>query len=78
MLGAFAQFERSLILERQREGIALAKAEGKGRKRALSPAQAEQLRVLASKGVTKASLAESFGLSREPVYAYLRQASECQ
>jgi DNA invertase Pin-like site-specific DNA recombinase len=80
MLGAFAQFERSLILDRQREGIAAAKAEGKykGRKRALSPAQAKDLRVLASKGVTKASLAESFGLSRESVYAYLRQASECK
>ncbi len=40
MLSAFAQFERSLIKERQREGIALAKAKGnvyKGRKPALSP-----------------------------------------
>jgi DNA invertase Pin-like site-specific DNA recombinase len=39
MLSAFAQFERSLIKERQREGIALAKAKGtvyKGRKPALS------------------------------------------
>ena len=72
MLGAFAQFERSLILERQREG------KYKGRKRALTPAQAEELRVLASRGISKASLAESFGLSRESVYAYLRQASERQ
>ena len=80
MLGAVAQFESSLILERQREGIALAKVEGKykGRKRALSPAQAKELRGLASTGVSKASLAESFGLSRESVYAYLRQASECK
>jgi DNA invertase Pin-like site-specific DNA recombinase len=40
MLSAFAQFERSLIKERQREGIALAKAKGtvyKGRKPALNP-----------------------------------------
>jgi len=39
MLSAFAQFERSLIKERQREGIALAKAKGtvyKGRKPALN------------------------------------------
>ena len=43
MLGAVAEFERSMILERQREGIALAKAAGKykGRKAALSQAQAE-------------------------------------
>ena len=41
MLGAFAEFERELIRERQREGIAIAKAKGvyKGRKRALTPEQ---------------------------------------
>ena len=74
VMGACAQFERSMILERQREGIALAKAAGKykGRKRALSPAQAKELRELAAKGVSKSSLAESFGLSRESVYTYLR------
>jgi DNA invertase Pin-like site-specific DNA recombinase len=76
VMGACAQFERAMILERQREGIALAKAAGKykGRKRSLSPAQARELRELANKGVSKAALAESFGLSRESVYAYLRQA----
>jgi DNA invertase Pin-like site-specific DNA recombinase len=46
MLGAFAQFERALILERQREGIAIARAAGKytGRKRVLSAVQAAELR----------------------------------
>jgi DNA invertase Pin-like site-specific DNA recombinase len=75
MLGAFAEFERALILERQREGIALARAAGKyrGRKRVLSPAQAAQLRELAAKGTTKAALAEFFGISRESVYSYLRE-----
>ena len=47
VMGACAQFERAMILARQREGIALAKAQGKyrGRKRALSPAQAKELRL---------------------------------
>ena len=46
MLGAVAEFERSLIEERQREGIAIAKAKGiyKGRKPSLTPDQAEDLR----------------------------------
>ena len=46
VMGAFAEFERALIRERQREGIALAKQRGayRGRKKALSPEQAAQLR----------------------------------
>jgi DNA invertase Pin-like site-specific DNA recombinase len=46
-MGAFAEFERALIHERQREGIALAKQRGvyKGRKKALSAAAVTQLRV---------------------------------
>ncbi len=47
ILSAFAQFERSLIKERQREGIALAKAKGtvyKGRKPALNTERIAQLR----------------------------------
>src|SRR3954466_1258239 len=46
VMGAFAEFERALINERQREGIALAKQRGayKGRKKALSAAAVIQLR----------------------------------
>ena len=46
VMGAFAEFERALIGERQREGIALAKQRGayRGRKKSLSPEQAAQLR----------------------------------
>ena len=46
VMGAFAEFERALIHERQREGIALAKQRGayRGRKKSLSPEQAAQLR----------------------------------
>jgi DNA invertase Pin-like site-specific DNA recombinase len=46
VMGAFAQFEKELIRERQREGIAIAKQEGKysGRKPSLTPARAAELR----------------------------------
>jgi DNA invertase Pin-like site-specific DNA recombinase len=46
VMGAFAEFERALIRERQIEGIALAKRRGayRGRKKALSPTQASDLR----------------------------------
>ncbi|MGF0316753.1 recombinase family protein [Nocardia fluminea] len=77
MMGAFAEFERSLILERQREGIAAAKARGayKGRKPALAAEQITQLRARAAAGEAKSKLANDFGISRETVYAYLRAAS---
>ena len=74
LLGAFAEFERSLLLERQREGIAIAKARGayKGRKPSLTQDQAVQLRARAQAGEKKAVLAREFGISRETLYAYLR------
>ncbi|MGY2033399.1 recombinase family protein [Nocardia gipuzkoensis] len=74
VMGAFAEFERALILERQREGIAAAKARGAytGRKPALTAEQATQLRVRAAGGESKAALAKEFGVSRETVYSYLR------
>ena len=74
MLAAFGQFERDLIRERQREGIAIAKANGvyKGRKKALSPAEVNELREQAYAGIPKADLARAYGISRETVYQYLR------
>jgi DNA invertase Pin-like site-specific DNA recombinase len=74
LLGSFAQFERSLIRERQKEGIALAKQRGAytGRKRALSAEQAAQLKTRAAAGESKSALAEQFNISRESVYTYLR------
>jgi DNA invertase Pin-like site-specific DNA recombinase len=76
VMGAFAEFERSLIRERQREGIDLAKKRGayRGRKRSLSEAQVSQLVQRASSGAAKATLAREFGVSRETVYQYLRAA----
>jgi DNA invertase Pin-like site-specific DNA recombinase len=74
MIGAFAEFERALIRERQREGIALAKQRGvyRGRKKSLDPEQADQLLRRATAGEPKALLAREFGISRETVYQYLR------
>lgn len=75
IMGAFAEFERSLIRERQREGIALAKKKGvyKGRKKALSDDEIKLLVSRAKDGENKSKLAKEFGISRETVYQYLRQ-----
>lgn len=77
VMGAFAEFERALIKERQREGIAAAKARGayRGRRRSLSEAQVIELRARAAAGEPKAALAKAFGISRETVYQYLRAAA---
>jgi DNA invertase Pin-like site-specific DNA recombinase len=77
VLAGIAKFERALILERQREGIAIAKAKGvyKGRKKALTPEQATELVECARSGMPKAELARSYGISRETLYQYVR-ASE--
>lgn len=74
MLGAVAEFERSLIKERQREGIAIAKAKGiyKGRKPSLTQEQAEELRRRVNTGETKAVIARDLNISRETLYSYLR------
>ncbi len=55
LLGAVAQLERSLIRERQREGIEIAKTKGvyKGRARKLSPEQVDQVRLLVASGVPR-------------------------
>jgi DNA invertase Pin-like site-specific DNA recombinase len=75
VLGAIGQFERDLIKERQREGIALAKQRGayRGRKKALSDERATELRRRAGAGEKKARLARHFSISRETLYQYLRQ-----
>ena len=74
VMGAFAEFERALIRERQREGIALARQRGayRGRKKALAPEQVAELRQRAAAGEKKAQLAREFGISRETLYQYLR------
>lgn len=80
VLGAVAQFERDLIRERQREGIALAKQRGvyRGRSRKLSADRVTELRSRATAGEKKARLAREFGISRETLYQYLRELEKAE
>jgi DNA invertase Pin-like site-specific DNA recombinase len=73
VMGAFAQFERELIRERQREGIAIAKREGKygGRKPSLTSERAAELHRRVAAGDSKAALAREFGISRDTLYRYV-------
>lgn len=73
MLGAVAEFERSLIRERQLEGIAIAKSKGvyKGRKQSLTADQVAELRQRIAAGESKADLARQYKISRASVYNYI-------
>ena len=70
MLGAFAQFERTMIRKRQAEGIAKAKAKGvySQRKRSVNPEKKKQL---FEDGMTKAAIAKHLNISRMSVYRSL-------
>lgn len=72
VMGAFAEFERALLKERQREGIAIAKKAGvyRGRKPSLAPERIAELRARVAAGEKKAALAREFGISRETLYQY--------
>lgn len=76
MLSAFSQFERSMIKERQREGIAIAKSKGiyKGGKAKLNQEQLTMLREkVAAEGVNKSKLAKELGITRETLYQYIKR-----
>lgn len=74
IIGAVAEFERALIRERQREGIAIAKANGvyKGRKPSLNGEQKAEIRRLHDGGETVAALARTYSVSRNLIYNALR------
>ena len=72
LLGAVAEFERGLMLERQREGIA--KAIGAGRYTGRQPTarrQAAEVRRLKAEGVRPADIARRLGIGRASVYRIL-------
>ena len=75
LLGSVAEFERSIIRERQAEGIAKAKARGvyKGRAKVLNEEQVVQAREWVSEGVPKAEVARRFGIGRTTLYKFLTQ-----
>ena len=80
MFGAFAEFERTMMLERQRVGIEAAKAEGRytGRKpKAMN--QREQIKSLAAEGITKGDRVGPFSdISERIVFRALAQAIKGQ
>lgn len=77
LIGAVAEFERSLIKERQREGIANAKKRGDvrfGAKAKLTVEQVAEIRKRVERGEQKADLATEYGISRQTLYASLKRA----
>jgi DNA invertase Pin-like site-specific DNA recombinase len=75
VMGAVAEFERSIIRERQAEGIRIAKQKGvyKGRRVSITNDQAEEVRQKVAAGIPKARIAREYKCSRETLYKYLRQ-----
>ncbi len=78
VLGSVAQFEREMMLERQREGIAKAKAEGKYKKprQKAQKFTAAQVKKMQDQGLTMAGIARELGVTRQALYKKLgeRQA----
>src|SRR5262244_1631314 len=75
MLGAFAEFERTLIKERVVAGLVAARARGHigGRRPKLSPAQHRQVHHLKQGGMTITEIAKTLQCSRHTIYAVLAQ-----
>jgi DNA invertase Pin-like site-specific DNA recombinase len=74
VIGAIAEFERQIMLERQREGIAKAKAEGKYKGQApTARRQADKIIALARGGKTKQAIADELKINIGSVFAFLRK-----
>jgi DNA invertase Pin-like site-specific DNA recombinase len=75
MIGAVAAFERQLLLERQAEGIAIAKRKGKylGRK-STAMAKAEEALSLMNSGLSKSEAARTLNISKSSIYRIIRNA----
>lgn len=73
VLASVAQFEREMMLERQREGIAKAKGEGryKGRK-PTARAKAEDVKALAAQGLSMGAIAAQLGIGKGSVHRALK------
>jgi DNA invertase Pin-like site-specific DNA recombinase len=72
VMGAIAQFERKMMLERQREGIAKAKADGryKGRK-PTARAKSTEIRSLSAEGVSLSEIARRLNIGKASVHRAL-------
>ena len=71
MLGGIYQFERAMILERQREGIAIAKQVGKYKGKPINQNLHEQIRLKFAEGMNKMQIAKTLGCARATVYKAL-------
>ena len=79
VLGGIAEFEREMLLERQREGIAKAKAEGRYRgRKPTARAKTAEVCKLAAEGRRASAIASQLGISRASVYRCLRSADDRQ
>jgi DNA invertase Pin-like site-specific DNA recombinase len=79
ILAAVAQWEREMMLERQREGVAKAKAEGKYKGRAPTVArQADRIKAMVASGEKPAHVARKLGVARSSVYRALGARQERQ
>ena len=72
VMGAFAEFERALIREQQREGVAIAKKKGtyKGRRKALTDEKVGELKTRIANGEPKFLIAKDLNISRTSLYNY--------
>jgi DNA invertase Pin-like site-specific DNA recombinase len=73
ILSSFAQFERAIAKERQREGIAIAKSKGvyKGGTKKLSPEQVADIKQRVAAGIPRARIAKDLGITRQTLYNYV-------
>lgn len=75
LLGSIAEFERELMLERQREGIAAAKAEGKYKGRApTAQREADTIICMKDEGKSVAEIISATGVGRSSVFSILKEA----
>jgi DNA invertase Pin-like site-specific DNA recombinase len=76
LMGAFAEFERSMIRSRQLEGIAIKKSaggyKGKGRKRQITDDKVAEMKARVAAGEKKTKIAADLQISRESIYKYLK------
>ena len=76
LIGAIATFEREMILERQAEGIAQAKARGLyKRRKPTARSKAEELKELLATGMSKRDVANELGVSESSLYRLLKDIS---
>jgi len=80
MLGAFAEFERSLIGQRRKEGLEAARKRGKqiGRRKSLSHEDLSEIALKLSNGASKSDLAKEYGVSRTTLYTALNNRLEAE